>query len=306
MDVKIGLAGITGMGSTRYSTLKNIEGVKIVGGFDLPQKKEIAEEYGIKFYPDFEEMLEEVDAVTISLPNYLHLEYTLRALEKDKHVLVEYPMATSVKEGKEMIKKAKEKNKVLHVGLTDRLEPWFLKFKEIKNEKKFIILTIYSQWSGGGKNWHEKPDLTGGIFLLLHHHRISQYMDLLGYPRIIFSRKFSLPSSPPQLGHCELEFPGGIVVTLNWHLVTRLPKAPPADYIFTSQGVYIFREPPPQLTFFQEGKEIEIPLPAPKRQAYELDSRNFIKEIKGSPPLFPPEEALQVLEVCEKLQKWED
>ena len=134
MDVKIGLTGIRGMGSTRYSALKNMEGVKIVGGFDLPEKKEIAKEYGIKFYPDFEEMLEEVDAVTISLPNCLHFEYTLRALEKGKHVLVEYPMATSVKEGKEMIKKAKEKNKVLHVGLTDRLEPWFLKFKEIKTQ----------------------------------------------------------------------------------------------------------------------------------------------------------------------------
>ncbi len=304
--VRIGQVGLTGMGNTRYNTLSKLKEVKITGGFDIPEKREIAEERGIKFYDDIDKMLDEVDAVTVSLPNYLHAEYSIKALNKGKHVLVEYPMATSVEEGEKMIEASKKNKKILHVGLTDRLEPWLLKFKEIWKERKFKIYSVYSQWSGGGKQWYEKEELTGGIFLLLHHHRISQYMELFGYPEIIKAKKFSLPNTPPQIGFCCMEFPGGITYSMNWSLATRLPRIPPADYILTSEGAYVFQEPPTRLFLFKDGKEIEIPLSLPKLSAYEKDSENFVNEIKGSLQLYPPEEAFKVLEICQKIQKWDE
>jgi predicted dehydrogenase len=54
-------------------------------------------------YREYDECLEQVDAVYIALPNSLHAEYTARAAEAGVHVLCEKPMAVTVKECQRMI-----------------------------------------------------------------------------------------------------------------------------------------------------------------------------------------------------------
>ena len=54
-------------------------------------------------YEQFEDCLNEVDAVYIALPNSMHAEYTVRAAKAGVHVLCEKPMAVTVRECQGMI-----------------------------------------------------------------------------------------------------------------------------------------------------------------------------------------------------------
>lgn len=82
-------------------------------------------ESGIYTYDTFDKIAENpaIDAVYIVLPNNLHAEYTIRAHKAGKHVLVEKPMANTVKECESMIAAAKDAKKLLSVAYRLRYEP---------------------------------------------------------------------------------------------------------------------------------------------------------------------------------------
>lgn len=64
-----------------------------------------------------------VDAIYLSLPNNLHHEWTIRALESGKHVLCEKPIATNSREAIEMYAAAKNVNRVLIEAFMYRAHP---------------------------------------------------------------------------------------------------------------------------------------------------------------------------------------
>src|SRR5215204_4484119 len=67
-------------------------------------------------YEQYEECLEQVDAVYISLPNSMHAEYTIRAARAGIHVLCEKPMALNERECGKMIREAARAGIKLMVG----------------------------------------------------------------------------------------------------------------------------------------------------------------------------------------------
>jgi predicted dehydrogenase len=73
---------------------------------DRTKKREITRRYRLDHafsYAQFEDCLNEVDAVYIALPNSMHAEYTVRAAKAGVHVLCEKPMAVTVQECQRMI-----------------------------------------------------------------------------------------------------------------------------------------------------------------------------------------------------------
>lgn len=85
-----------------------------------------AAEWGIaKAFGSYDEMLAsgEVDAVYISLPNHLHAEWTIKALEHGVHVLCEKPFALSLEEVDAMMAAAERSGKVLAEAFMYRHHP---------------------------------------------------------------------------------------------------------------------------------------------------------------------------------------
>ena len=82
-----------------------------IAGRNLEKAKAFQEEFGFeKAYGSYEELLQDknVEAVYIPLPNTMHYEWTVKALNAKKHVLCEKPLAPSEEIAKEMIQAAKE------------------------------------------------------------------------------------------------------------------------------------------------------------------------------------------------------
>jgi len=90
----------------------------------------------VKAYASYEEVLEdpEVDAVYIPLPNSLHYEWTLKAVEKKKHVLCEKPLGLTAGEVAEMFDAAKRNGVLLMEAFAYRHSPLTKKVKELVEE----------------------------------------------------------------------------------------------------------------------------------------------------------------------------
>jgi xylose dehydrogenase (NAD/NADP) len=102
-------------------------GLAAAVGSRLEEKaSDFAKKFGIrKSYAGYERVLEDsqVDAVYISLPNSLHCEWTIRALQAGKHVLCEKPIASNGAEAARMFETARHEVKVLVEAFMYRAHP---------------------------------------------------------------------------------------------------------------------------------------------------------------------------------------
>lgn len=114
----------------------NCEPVAIAGR-SLEKAKEFQERYGfLRAYGSYEELLEdeEIEAVYIPLPNTLHYEWTIKALEKGKHVLCEKPLAPSARQAREMFQAAKENHVFLMEAFAYQHSPYIKEIRKVIRE----------------------------------------------------------------------------------------------------------------------------------------------------------------------------
>ncbi len=110
-----------------------------------PEKaRQLAGVYGIDAqaiygYEDFERIRDNgrIDVVYIVLPNSLHAEYTIRALQAGKHVLCEKPMAATLAECEAMIDASQKAERALGVAYRLHYEPMNLAVMEMCRKKQF-------------------------------------------------------------------------------------------------------------------------------------------------------------------------
>ena len=110
-----------------------------------PEKaRQLADIYGVDpraiyGYEDFERIRDNgrIDVVYIVLPNSMHAEYTIRALQAGKDVLCEKPMAASLAECEAMIDASRKAERILGVAYRLHYEPMNLAVMEMCHKKEF-------------------------------------------------------------------------------------------------------------------------------------------------------------------------
>lgn len=87
-------------------------------------------------FEDYASLVEsdEIEAVYIPLPNSLHVEWTLHALESGKHVLCEKPFSLDAARAEEAVEKARESGLTLMEGFMFRLHPQTRRLAELIEE----------------------------------------------------------------------------------------------------------------------------------------------------------------------------
>jgi predicted dehydrogenase len=156
----------------------------------------------ISLYTDFEKMLaeEQLDAVSITLPTFMHRDFTVKALEAGLHVLCEKPMATSVEQCEDMIAAAKKNKRILQIGHCIRFWPEYVKAKEIVDSGRYGDVRMASfrrispvpAWSW--KNWLVHAKQSGGAIMDLHIHDTDYIQYLFGLPLAVRSEGAIGPS----------------------------------------------------------------------------------------------------------------
>ncbi len=186
---KIGLIGLGKWGINHarvYSDLAKQGACNFVGIADSnPAVKSEAEKFRTKFYKDYNNLLKEVDAVSVVVPTNLHYKVVKDCLNAGKHVLVEKPITSNSKEAKELIELAKKKNLVLMVGYLFRFNNAVLELRGlIKEIGKLQYIT------GRYVHSNKPPRKDSGVILNFAVHLI----DILDYllekkPKRIYCKK---------------------------------------------------------------------------------------------------------------------
>lgn len=133
---RVGIIGCGGIANGKHMpSLSKIEEVELVAFCDLDEEKarKAALEYGTddaKIYTEYRDLLENdtLDVVHVCTPNDSHAEITIHALEADKHVMCEKPMAKTAKDARRMVETAKKTGKKLTIGYQYRFrsDSWHL------------------------------------------------------------------------------------------------------------------------------------------------------------------------------------
>ena len=118
--LRIGIVGSGGAATSGADQFSKIETANIaaVASRNHHTGEQLARRHGAEFIPDWRSLVRhgDVDAVVIFTHNDSHGEIALAALEADKHVFTEYPLARSADQGDAVIRLAKSKNRVLRVS----------------------------------------------------------------------------------------------------------------------------------------------------------------------------------------------
>lgn len=188
--------------------------------FNRERAQELCERYGGKAYASIDEVLadETVDAVSVCTPNATHAEYTIRALEVGKHVLVEKPMALDLTETRAMMDAQRKSGKILMLGHNQRLVKAHIKAKELLKSGAVGDLLFFQcnfkhagpeTWSAdpGAATWFFRKDKANfGVMGDLGAHKI----DLIRYLtdseiKSVFANMMTLDKKYPDGAPIELE-----------------------------------------------------------------------------------------------------
>lgn len=170
----IGCGGISGAHVNGWNTLAQKGKARIVATADIVEaraKERATQLSAVDYYTNYEEILErdDIDAVHIMLPHYLHMEATVKAAEHGKHVLCIKPMARNLQEGRQMLQACKENNVLLAIGHMSRFKTEYIKTRELIDKgvlgKMFLVRIMYGFYPGL-KDFHYKKDLIGGGVLI--------------------------------------------------------------------------------------------------------------------------------------------
>ncbi len=202
--IRVGIVGLGFMGWIHWLAWQKVRGAQVTaictrdkrrltgdwrsirGNFGPPGER--VDLSGIAPYDNLDDLLvdDQIDVIDITLPTYLHVEATIRALTAGKHVLCEKPMALRLADCRRMVEAAKKARRQLFIA---HVLPFF---PEYQWARKVIAGGKYGGLKGGAfrrviaePTWLEKfwsPDHIGGPMLDLHIHDAHFIRLLYGMP----------------------------------------------------------------------------------------------------------------------------
>jgi len=134
-QVGFGVVGLGTWGENHLKTLADEPGVYVAGICDINEQllNRRAEEYDIPFITtDYEELVthEDVQAVSVVTPDFLHYDIAMAAAQAGKHLLVEKPMATSLEEAQDIAAAVHQAGVTLMVDFHNRWNPTIMEMKK--------------------------------------------------------------------------------------------------------------------------------------------------------------------------------
>lgn len=201
--LRIGIVGLGNMGKLHLINALHIEGVQVIAAADKNKSsRKYAEKYHVRTYDDYTKLIdsEKLDAVIVSLPNFLKKDGVFYAAEKKMDIFLDKPIARNFLEAKSIAQKVEKENVRLMLGVNYRYHPSVQKLKKNLDEGRIgdpIIATAELVLSGPFSYgvvpepvpewWLGKETSGGGALLDLGYHLIDILTWMFGDLEVAYS-----------------------------------------------------------------------------------------------------------------------
>jgi D-xylose 1-dehydrogenase (NADP+, D-xylono-1,5-lactone-forming) len=281
-----------------------------VASRDQMRAEAYAREWGIeRAYGSYEALLAdpEVEAVYISLPNSLHCQWSIRALEAGKHVLCEKPLSARAAEVEDAFAAAERADRILMEAFMYRHHPQTRKLKELLGGGAIgslrLVRAAFSFTMPDPENVRLRPDVEGGGLMDVGCYCVSGCRLLAGEPERVYGEQLIGATGVDVVFSATMRFAQGVVGGFDCGLV--LPERDELEVI--GDGGSLFLDDPwhaqvPVMELRRDGKVERIESEA--ANSYGLEFDNVSDAIRGgAEPLLGRHDAVAQARVLEALYR---
>ena len=118
------------MGQLHCKAYSSLDGIEFAGIYDADQGRagEVSKKFGVKSFVSVQELIEAADAISISVPTVFHYGICMACLSKDRHILIEKPIAATIEQAREIVMKVDQGPVTAAVGYIERFNPVVTEF----------------------------------------------------------------------------------------------------------------------------------------------------------------------------------
>ena len=207
--LRVGVLGAGHLGKIHIQQWQEIEDVELVGFYDPDdvQAATTISQYQVPRYTDLQQLIAATDALDIVSPTTTHYDMARQCLLAGKHVFVEKPLASSLEQGKELVKLVNEASVKCQVGHVERYNPAFLALGDIDVQPMFIEAHRLAQFNPRG------TDVSVIFDLMIHD--IDIVLCLVKSPvKRISASGVAVISENADIANARIEFDNGCVANL--------------------------------------------------------------------------------------------
>ncbi len=209
--VRVGVIGIGNMGWHHARVLSLLRDAELVGVADPHESKGrlAVEQFACRWFPSFEAMLGEVEAVCIAVPTLLHHRVGMACLQAGVHVLIEKPIAATQEEAADLIRAADTAGRLLQVGHIERFNPAFRELLRVVANEEVVVLEARRH----SPNADRANDVSVVLDLMIHD--IDLVLELAASPVVRLAAAGGRSSDGPiDYVNATLGFANGVVASL--------------------------------------------------------------------------------------------
>ncbi len=319
-NIKVAVIGAGMMGKNHMKTYKSLNGVELVGVYDIfPEAaKAAAETFGIRAFSSMEEVAENVEAVSVVTTSVTHADVGEFFLNKGIHCMMEKPLACTEEECQRLISAAAKNNVVLLVGHIERFNPAVEQMgKLLSDTSKIRSLTAQRMSAASGRI----TDVDVSMDLMIHDVEVIQ--SLVKSP-VVNIQAASVKTKESPMGKdyitALLEFENGATANITASRITQarvrtLTVTTDTNYIdmdFINQSInvhsqgrmpYVNPENIPEwMNYGLKGSVEQLFIPTNQPLSAELN--HFLSCVRGeATPRITGQNALDALRVIWKIQE---
>ena len=289
--MKLGLLSTARINDAILSGAEGSDRVEVVAvaSRDGARAQAYAHEHAIpRAHGSYEALLADdgVDAVYISLPNRLHHEWTLAALDAGKHVLCEKPYSRRPQEVEEAFARAESAGLVLMEAFMYRHHPQTARVKALVEEGAIgrlrLILAAFRFVLSDLGDIRASVELDGGALMDVGCYCVSGTRNIAGEPEHVRGEQVLGPTGVDLSFHGTLRFPGDVVAQFDCSFA--LPRFQRLELV-GDEGRLLVESPwrvdwAGDLLLYRDGEDVS-PVDVPRADAYRLQLENLTDAIEG-------------------------